>query len=338
MPLVRRPRHRGRAATLLIGLLAVVLLSVVTVGCSTAPLDVGTITDPSDEHLRNGTQVATLPADDPVPVETDPSASPRADRIIALDRNGTLGAVVYALGLGPHVVGRDRSTTFPAAQGIPEVTDAGHAVNVERVLNQRPTVVLAGEDVTPQGVLDQLRAAQIDVVEFTGERSVAGTPDLIRDVAQALGAPEAGEKLVTRTRAQIEAARASLPDPTGDPTIAFLYIRGDRLILLAGPDSGADDLITALGGRDAGTAAGLTAPFTTVSTESLMRADPDVILVMTQGADSVGGLDKVAELPAVAGTSAGRNKRIIAMDETQILAFGPDTGLVLQALGKAVYQ
>lgn len=333
MPSARRSHPRGSAATLLIGLLTAVL-----VGCSTAPLDVGAVSDPSAEHLRDGTQVVTLPSDDPLPVETDPDSSPRAERIIALDRNGTLGATVYALGLGPHVVGRDRSTTFPAAQGLPEVTDAGHAVNVERVLAQRPTIVLAGEDSTPNGVLDQLRAAQIEVVEFTGERSVAGTPELIRDVAAALGAQQAGEKLVQRTQSQIDAARAALPDPTGDPTIAFLYIRGDRLILLAGPHSGADDLITSLGGRDAGTEAGLTAAFTTVSTESLMRADPEVILVMTQGADTVGGLDEVAELPAVAGTAAGRSKRIVAMDETQLLAFGPDTGLVLQGLGKAIYQ
>ncbi|MFT3662739.1 MAG: ABC transporter substrate-binding protein [Gordonia sp. (in: high G+C Gram-positive bacteria)] len=333
----RPPRRRSRAS---LGLLVAWLVAAVAVltGCTTAPLDVGAIDDPATAHLRDGPRVADLPNDDPVPVETAPQASPRADRIIAIDRNGTLGATVFALGLGPKVVAVGGSTTFPAAAGLPVVTDPGHAINVEKVLAQRPTVVLAARDSTPAGILDQLRAAGLDVAEFTGDRSIAGTPALIRDVAKALGAQAAGERLVARTQGQIDAARRSLPDPTGDPTMAFLYIRGDRLILLAGPGSGADDLIAGLGGKDAGTEAGLTAAFTMVSTESLMRADPDVILVMTQGAESVGGLDGVAALPAVAGTGAGRARRIIAMEETEILAFGPDTGLVLRSLGEAIYR
>lgn len=329
----RRLPRRGPLATV-----CILLITALLTACTTAPLDVAAVGGNGDSVLRDGSRIATIPHDEPIPVERNPVAGPQADRIIALDRNGTLGAIVYALGLGPNVVGRDRSTTFAAALPLPEVTDAGHAVNFEKVLAQTPTIVLASADVTPAGVLQQLREARVHVVEFTGERSVAGAPALIREVAIALGAPGAGEKLVTRTAAEIAEAQAALPDPTGDPVIAFLYLRGDRLILLAGPQSGADDLIRALGGRDAGTESGLTAAFTTVSTESMMRADPDVILVMTQGADSVGGLDRVATLPAVAGTKAGRAGRIIAMDETEILAFGPDTGLVLGALGKAIYQ
>ncbi|MFZ2511497.1 MAG: ABC transporter substrate-binding protein, partial [Gordonia sp. (in: high G+C Gram-positive bacteria)] len=313
MTAVRRPRRRGPLT-----MVGTLLLAVLLTACMTAPIDVAAVGGATDSPLRDGPRIATITHDEPIPVEQHPAAGPQADRIIALDRNGTLGAIVYALGLGPNVVGRDRSTTFAAALPLPEVTDAGHAVNFEKVLAQSPSIVLASADATPVGVLNQLREARINVVEFTGERSVAGAPDLIRAVATALGAPVAGEKLVTRTAGEIAAAQAALPTPTGDPVIAFLYIRGDRLILLAGPQSGADDLIGALGGRDAGTASGLTAAFTTMSTESLMRADPDVILVMTQGAESVGGLDRVAQLPAVAGTKAGRAGRIIAMDETEI--------------------
>ncbi|MFT3714931.1 MAG: ABC transporter substrate-binding protein [Gordonia sp. (in: high G+C Gram-positive bacteria)] len=328
----RRGRRRGAVAAIL------AVVAVLATGCSTAPIDIASAGDPAAAHLRGGDQIATIPADAPVPVTTDPAAGPQADRIIAIDRNGTLAATVFALGLGPHVVGRDGSTTFTAAAGLPQVTDPGHAINVERVLEQRPTIILTGEDANPNGVLDQLRAAHVNVVTFSPERSVAGTPALIRKVAAALGAEKAGEQLVTRTESQIAEAKAAQPTPTGDPTIAFLYIRGERLILLAGPGSGADDLIENLGGRDAGTEAGMTAAFTVVGTESLTRADPEVILVMTQGADSVGGMDKVLALPAVAGTRAGRAHRIVAMDETQILSFGPDVGLILTAMSKAIYR
>jgi len=172
---------------------------------------------------------------------------------------------------------------------------------------------------------------------FTGKRSIAGNSALITDVAKALEVPDAGRKLVQRTEKQVADARKQVPDPSGDPTIGFLYIRGEHLILLAGPGSGADDLITALGGTDAGTKAGLDAAFTQVSAESMIRANPEVLLVMTQGAESVGGLDEVLKIPAIADTDAGRNGRVVAMDETQILMFGPDTGLVLSALATSIY-
>ncbi|EGD55690.1 heme/hemin ABC transporter substrate-binding protein [Gordonia neofelifaecis] len=306
-------------------------------GCTTEPIDTGATAAAAHATLRSGPTTATLPNPDVVPVSPGLTPGAGAERIVALDRNGTLGSIVFALGLGPHVVGRDRSTTFPSASPLPYVTDTGHAINPERVLAQNPTIVLVTDDATPAGAVDQIRAAGIRVAVFTGQRSIAGTPDLIRGVADALGVPAAGEALVARTEKQIDDARRSVPKPSGDPTIGFLYIRGEHLILLAGPRSGADDLIAALGGTDAGTEAGLTSPFTQVSAESMIRADPEVILVMTQGAESVGGMEKVLALPAVADTSAGRNRRIVEMDETQILMFGPDTGLVLGALAKAIY-
>lgn len=320
--------------TLLIALLCTV--PVVT-GCTTDPLRTDAAASVTEAALRSGPTTATLPNPDIVPVSTDLRPGPRADRIIAVDRNGTLGSIVFALGLGPHAVGRDRSTTFPSAAHLPYVTETGHAINPERVLAQNPSIVLVTEDATPAGAVDQLRAAGIPVEVFTGQRSIEGNAALITAVARALGVPDAGTALAARTRAQVDAARELVPEPSGDPTIGFLYIRGEHLILLAGPRSGADDLITALGGRDAGTTAGLTAAFTQVSAESMIRANPKVLLVMTQGADSVGGLDKVLALPAIADTDAGRHGRIVAMDETQILMFGPDTGLVLAALAKAIY-
>ena len=311
--------------------------ALVMTGCTTVPIDTAALTTTSAAALRSGPTTATLPNPDIVPVSPGVEAGPRAERIIALDRNGTLGSIVFALGLGPHVVGRDRSTTFPSAANLPHVTETGHAINPERVLAQNPSIVLVTEDATPAGAVDQLRAAGIPVAVFTGERSVAGNTALITDVARELGVPASGAALVARTDKQIADARRSIPTPSGDPRIGFVYIRGEHLILLAGPGSGADDLIEALGGRDAGTAAGLTAAFTQVSAESMIRANPQVLLVMTQGAESVGGMDKVLELPAIADTDAGRHRRIVAMDETQILMFGPDTGLVLSALAKAIY-
>ncbi|MFT4125841.1 MAG: ABC transporter substrate-binding protein [Gordonia sp. (in: high G+C Gram-positive bacteria)] len=319
-------------------------------GCSTAPIEQSSAQEPT-AHLRSGPQTARLPDADVVPVTTSPATTlpvtvPSAghgdvtvtdtSRIVAIDRNGTLATIVFALGLGSRVVGRDLSTAFPAAAHLPLVTDNAHGLNTEATLAVNPTVILVDEDTNPTQAVDALRSVA-PVVEFSSARTVGGTPALIRAVAAALGVKPAGEQLVARTQREIDAARAAVPDPSGDPTMAFLYIRGPRLVLLAGPSSGADDLIAALQGKDAGAAAGFTAAFTPVTPEALLRADPDVILVMTQGADSVGGLEGVLRLPGVADTSAGRARRVVQMDQSEILAFGPDVGKVLTALARAIY-
>lgn len=333
--------------------IAVLVVALGLAGCTTAPIDQSGGSVAATAHLRNGPSTATLPTADVVPVTTDPAITLPAtvdsvghgtvtvtdtSRIIAVDRNGTLGNIVFSLGLGPKVVGRDTSTAFPAAAKLPLVTTNGHTLSAEAVLALNPTVVLVDESTTPPGAVDQIRAAGIPVVAFTSQRTIANTPTLIRAVAASLGVVPAGAQLVTRTEREIAAAEATVPRPSGDPRMAFLYIRGPRLVLLSGPDSGADDLIAALGGRDAGTAAGLTAAFTQITTEALLAANPDVILVMTQGADSVGGIDGVLSLPGVSQTNAGKARRVVEMDETEILAFGPDTGNVIAALSQAIYR
>jgi len=72
--------------------------------------------------------------------------------------------------------------------------------------------------------------------------------------------------------------------------------------------------------------------------EALIAADPDLILVMTDGLESVGGVDGLlAAKPAIALTRAGENRRFVDMADGEILSFGPRTPLMLDALARAIY-
>ena len=113
--------------------------------------------------------------------------------------------------------------------------------------------------------------------------------------------------------------------------IAFLYLRGGSSIyLLGGKGSGADSLIAAINSVDAG-AEFSKDPFTPVSAEVLAELNPDVILVMSKGLASVGGVAGLKALPGVAQTTAGKKGRILAVDDSLLLSFGPRTpDLILQ--------
>ncbi|MFF2083455.1 hemin ABC transporter substrate-binding protein [Nocardia sp. NPDC058176] len=289
---------------------------------------------------------------DPVPV--GPAPAPRlpttvrsfdgtevtvtdASRIIAVDRYGTIAQTVWALGLGDNLVGRSTTAAFPAVLHVPNVAGGNGALSIEAVLAQRPSVFLTDTTSTTPAVREQLRAAGVTVVYFDPQRTMDGVVPQIEAVAAALGVPDAGKQLGQRTNDEIAAAVAAVPKQDPQPKIAFLYLRSTSITMIAGPGSGADSLITAIGGVDAGTAAGVSEPFIAITSEAMIAAAPDVLLVMSGGLKSVDGVDGLAKIPGIAQTPAGINRRVVDMDDSVLLSFGPNTGRVIAALSAAVY-
>jgi iron complex transport system substrate-binding protein len=255
-----------------------------------------------------------------------------AARIIAL--NGNIAEVVFSLGLGDRVVGRDISTTFPEAEDLPLVTRA-HDVSAESVLSLRPTVVLADTDSGPPEALAQIRDVGVPVVVFDVPTEVADIDPRIRAIARALGVGPAGDRLADEVTAEIEAVTSELADRGDRPRVAFLYLRGQAgVYLLGGPGSGADSMIEAAGGEDAGTAIELDRAFTPITSEALVRAAPEVILMTTTGLESVGGLAGLAEIPGIAQTPAGRDGRVATIEDGLLYSFGGRTPAALRHLAE----
>ncbi len=266
-----------------------------------------------------------------------------ADAVIGLDISGSIGATIFGLGLGDRVVGRDVSTTFPEAEDLPVITSGGHSINSEAILALRPDLVITDGTVGPIDVLLQLRDAGIAVVFVDTDPSVDGVGELARQVAAAMGATEAGELLAARLQGEIEAKVAEIAaiapsNPSDRVRMIFLYLRGSAgIYYLFGEESGADVLIESLGGVDVAGEIGWSG-MKPMTDEALIAADPDLILVMTDGLGSVGGVDALLEAkPAIALTKAGQNKRFVDMADGEILSFGPRTAAVFDALARAVY-
>ncbi|GAA0519110.1 ABC transporter substrate-binding protein [Paractinoplanes deccanensis] len=328
---------------------ATALAAFLLTGC-TSVSEVGA--EPAAASNGCGVATAKLASEDVTPL--DPAPTPKlpvtvtsadgrkvtvksADRILAVNLYGSLGELVFSLGLGTNVVGRDTSTTFPSAAKLPLVTPQGHDLSAEAILKLNPTVILADDSIGPATALDQIRKAGIPIVMIDDQQTMAAVPEHIRAVAGALGVAEAGERLVTRVQQEIDAAKRSAPSDGTKLKIAFLYVRGTAgVFLIGGKGAGSDAMIEAIGATDAGSAAGLS-KFRPLTSEGLITAAPDVILVMTEGLNSVGGVDGLLKLPGVAQTPAGVNRRIVDMDDGVLLNFGGRTGKAVEALAKAVY-
>ena len=264
-------------------------------------------------------------------------------RVLAVDISGSLAATAVGLGFGDTLVGRDASTTFPGSEKLPLVTTSGHSVNSEAVLALRPDLVITDGTIGPTDVILQLRDAGIPVVYVDREPSIDGVEQLARDVAAAYGAPAAGEELAARLAGQLDATTAEIAAIAPSASSAklrmlFLYLRGSSgIYYLFGSESGADELITALGGIDIAGEIGWEG-MKPMTDEALIAANPDLILVMTDGIKSAGGVDGLLESkPAIALTNAGQHRRFVDMADGEILSFGPRTAGVLDALARAIY-
>ncbi|MEU3386191.1 heme/hemin ABC transporter substrate-binding protein [Streptomyces albidoflavus] len=258
-------------------------------------------------------------------------------RVVPL--TGSLNEIVFTLGLGEQVVARDITATFEQAADLPVVTRA-HDVSAESVLSLKPTVVLADTTTGPAETITQIRDAGIPLVVLDPPKNLDDIGPRIRAVAGALGVAEAGKALVERTEQRIEKVRADVPDlPAADrPRVAFLYLRGSASVyLLGGRESGAGSLLEAAGALDAGKESGLRKDFTAITSEALAKAAPDAILVMAKGLKSVDGIDGLAEIPGVAETPAGMDRRVVSIDDGVLLNYGPRTDQVLADLVDQLY-
>lgn len=265
------------------------------------------------------------------------------DRILPIDISGTIAATVFALGLGDQVVGRDASTRFPGTEDLPVVTKTGHTLNPEAILELAPTVVLTDTTIGPKEVRQQLRDAGITVVVISSDRRIDTTAALVTEIATALGVPTRGTALIARLDAELDAAIAEIAEVTPSAEtdrarMLFLYVRGSaNVYYIFGEDSGADSLIDAVGGVDVAEEIGWEG-MKPMTAEALVAAQPDVLVMMTDGLDSVGGVDGLLErIPAIAETPAGAHRRVIDMADAEILSFGPRSADVISALARALY-
>ncbi len=294
-----------------------------------SPANASSSASPSSSPAARPEVVTITSQDVPLPAPA-PDAAPTSapQRIVSLATG--VAETVAALGAADRLVGRDETSDVPEIAAAPVVTKA-HATSPEMVLALQPDLVLVDAATSPPEAIAQIESAGVRVVSVPEAWTVADIAPRTQAIATAIGAPDSAAAAVIA-----EATTGSSATPATAPRVAFLYLRGTAAVyLLGGAGSGADALIDAAGGLDAGAEAGYDA-FVPLTAEALASLDPDVLLVMTKGLESVGGIEGLVQLPGVAQTTAGRERRVVAVDDTLLLSFGPRTGALIDALSGAL--
>ena len=294
------------------GVIAITTLAILLTGCGTS------------QNL----QIQTISENDVSKISIDSTANFSVSRVVVL-ANG-VAEIINALNAKSILVGRDISSTEKDLKDIPIVT-SGHQVLPEKVIELKPNLVIIDASTGPRAALDQIRTAGIKIVETPESWTLSDISKKVAAVASAIGAPAQGDLLNQALNDELKTSTIATKS-----RIAFLYLRGTSSVyLIGGPGSGSDSLIEAIGATDVG-AQSLPNPYNTMTAESLATLNPDVIIVMTKGLQSVGGISGLLKLPGVAQTQAGKNQAVIDVDDSLLLSYGPRTPSLVTALARAV--
>ncbi len=252
-------------------------------------------------------------------------------RVVAL-ANG-VAELISAMGYRDNLVGRDIASSTVELKDVPIVT-SGHQVLPETIIALNPSLVIVDSATGPQSAITKIKNSGIKVVSVLQSWNMSDVNKKVTQLGQALKAPQSAELLIAKLEATIAGSKVSASS-NKRPKIAFLYLRGTSSIyLVGGKDSGADYLIEATGGIDVG-AQVLANPFNPLTAETMATLNPDIVLVMVGGLESVGGLAGLRDLPGIAQTPAGKSGSVVAVDDSLLLSFGPRTPSLIEQLSLA---
>ncbi|MFT5999293.1 MAG: iron complex transport system substrate-binding protein [Neolewinella sp.] len=257
-----------------------------------------------------------------------------SERIVSL--SGTLTEIIYDLGFGGQLVGVDVTSTYPPE--VSTVAKLGHVsqLNVEVLLELRPTLILVDADQREKPALSTLADAGIKIVSVPSHPTLDNAALTANFLEKHLDIES--KKLASYTTAIETDSRdltTSLANRSGPkPSVLFIYARGARQLMVAGADTEAAAMIALAGGENAITSF---SDFKPLTPEALVEAAPDVILMFESGLQSLDGKAGLANIPGIAQTPAYKNDRVVAMDGHYLLGFGPRAARAASDLANHLY-
>lgn len=239
-------------------------------------------------------------------------------RIITV--GGDVTEIVYALGAGDRVVGRDDTSYYPGR--VNDLPSVGYmrALAPEGILSLNPTLIIATASSGPPATIEQIRNTGVSLVIIEKDDSHESVINKINMIAKCVGKTDEGKQIATKLNQQRKLLETALEKVKSFPRILFLMNMQRGTLMAAGEKTGANTMINLIRAKNA--VSGFSS-YKALSAEVAVAGQPDVILVPSHGLSMMGGIEKVSTLPELASTPAVKNKKVLSMDSSFLLMFGP---------------
>lgn len=221
--------------------------------------------------------------------------------VVALIGAGTL------VGAGSFSSNETYSNVASAVSALPKVSR-----DPEVVVALEPDLVIVSK-FTSQDLVEAIESTGITVVRTALESSAEGHETNIRVIAYMLGAEAAAEVLIADIRDRIEFVQNRTDRFVDDRPTVLAISRFSDSITAAGSDSTEGGIIEQAGGINAAAAAGI-GGFQTVSLESIVAINPDVIIITQPDPEASVLREELIGEPALAGVPAVADDRVFFGD------------------------
>jgi iron complex transport system substrate-binding protein len=251
-----------------------------------------------------------------------------ARRVVSLLPAGT--ETLFALGAGDRVVGRTRYDVDPRVARLPSV-GGGLDPSLEALLALKPDMVVAFETASSSRVRPRLEALGIPVYAIQTQ-DTADVYRNIRVLGHLVGRDAAAESLQRSIRAQLDSVRASVPP---GPRPRVLYVASVDPPMMAGARTYIAELLDVAGAAPVEMAGTDGAYWPQISLESLVRRQPDVVMLPV-GEDPTASVARLRAEPGWRDLRAVREGRVAVVDANLMNRPGPRIGETARRMREAL--
>jgi iron complex transport system substrate-binding protein len=253
-----------------------------------------------------------------------PGAHAQPQRIVSTSPSIT--EALFALGLGPHVVGVSNYCEYPPE--VLKLPKVGTYLDPdpELIARLQPDLVIVHK--LPNELTNRLTALHIPYAEVD-RGAMEDTYSEILEIGHATGTDVQAHDLVDRLKERMNAIRQQ---SQGQPNPAVVFVVGRTPgtlsnLVVVGRDAFLNEMIETAGGTNP-IAAESSAPYPHIGLETILRLNPDVIIDMgDMGTPSDDRQEKIAANEAlwrpVTDLQAVRNGRVYCIFSTAFVVPGP---------------
>ncbi len=251
-----------------------------------------------------------------------------AGRAIELDetprRIASLGPsiteILFALGAGQRLVGRDRYSDFPPeARSVPSMGSTHPRLSPEPIVALEPDLILAAGSTSTADVWALARLG-LTVYSVTEAARFEDVYENIRAIGRLTDREEASEELLRAMQSRVWNALARVHSVEKRPRVFYQLDPGDGdKPWTAGRGTLIDELLTLGGGRNVGRRG--KDPYFQMSLEEIVVSDPQVIIIGSDG--TTGRADILQDRPGWRGVSAVKEGAVFYLDKDLVVRPGP---------------
>ena len=254
-----------------------------------------------------------------------------AQRVVSLAPSNT--EILFALGAGDKVVGRDEVSDYPAeALALPTV-GGWSGFSAEAIVALKPDLVLAAEINSPE-LVAELEGLGLTVYYLSNPKTLEELYVNIEIVATLTGRD--ATKLTDSLKARVAAVDEKIMPLSYQPSVFYEVDATDpSKPYSVGPGTFIHLLINRAGGANAVELAGITDPYPQISLEQLVIAPPDIIIL----GDSMWGTtaESVAARPGWDTLKAVVDGKVFVFDDNLVSRPGPRLIDGLEALARLLH-